>query len=296
MVTEDIFENNEEQKSSDFVEGTVIYDTEVSEQETVNDAIKQKKKAVKSDVISAVASLVISATPIITDAMNRRREPVPYKIKGSDIARVVVSSAIPLLKVVDTVALNGKINNTMSEKLPFNLNDVRNVVNLVTTYPAVHTMARTTMENISNKENGQVKTEFPYGCVRNTVLGTINLIAPYVVEKFTDDDLTVREKITSVMPLPLLSNTIRRVCSLNPATKNIYDVTRSVVQPLSSLNKSLTSAVRPSGNSTLNKTSSTINGILDTVGDVMGVARGGNGYGYGGYNNNNWGGGRWNSF
>ena len=88
---------------------------------------------------------------------------------------------------------------------------------------------------------------------------------------------------------------IKKAARLNPKTRQVYDVGTAVVQMASYGNKTLSNAVRSSPQSTLNKTSSTINGVLNAAQDLFGMRGGGYGGGYGGGFNNGYGpGSRWN--
>lgn len=280
--TENIFNDN----TTDFAESETVYTTNAADEA----AAKLHKRAVKADVISAVTSVAISAAPMVMDIFRHRKDPTPYKVHGGDIARIAVSAVIPTIKAVDTAAFNGKLQKTISEKTPFTFNDIRNVANLVQLYPSAHVVMKNLMENSMNASSGKPRVEAPVGAKSAMLMNTVNLLTPYVVDKMTNEDLSFTEKVSSFMPIGMIGPWVKRLASSNPKARQIYDVTQAVVNVASVGNKAISGATRSNPNSTLNKTSNQIGGILDAVQDLTGMSHGGYGY-----NNNYYGGNGWNN-
>lgn len=300
MIEDNLDNVNDEQTTTENHKPTIEYDVvdndymhPIDEEYTLQ--AKMKKHSIKSDVTSLTVNVLMNAIPIISKSISHRKENIPYRVEKKDIARLALGAVLPTIKVIDTAFMNKKIQNTMSEKLPFSFNDVQNVTNFIQMYKPLHTISNHYLDSIRSSRTGNVKTMMPEGTVKKLVISAINLAVPYVSHKLTDSDLSFHEKLNSVVPIGVAGGLIKKAAQLNPKTRQVYDVGTAVVQMASYGNKTLSNAVRSSPQSTLNKTSSTINGVLNVAQDLFGMRGGGYGGGYGGGFNNGYGpGSRWN--
>ena len=179
----------------------------------------------------------------------------------------------------------------------YHLKDVRNVTNIAITYPAAHRA----LNEFVNKTIRNNETVVPVESSNATAmawLGIANLVTPYVTDKMTNNNLSVKQKLNSVIPLPLVGRFIGTVANKNPKLRDLYSTATNLVKFTSSGARSLGNAVRSKPNSTVNKATNSIASIADTIGDVLGVPRGNiGGYGGGYYGSSpygtRWGGSNW---
>lgn len=293
--TQDVNMEERVKGTNDFAETDYgVYGADV-----VDEAMKKvRTRQIKTDVISAGLSIAWSVIPMAVAAHAHKNDPIPYKPTTMDYVRAGSTALIPIVKVVDTIAFHGAIQNKIAEKTSFTLNDVRNVVNFVSLYQPLHTAAANYMENISRQQKQQQAVPLSGGIKTATFLSIANLVTPFVVDKFTDTDLTFSQRFATVMPVKMFGGIVRKIACTNPKVAQMYDVANAAVKVASFGNNTLSNAVRPTQGSTLNKTSNAISGILDFASDVMGMSRGNinSVYGYNnGYSQNGWnnGGSRW---
>ena len=264
--------------------------------DVVDEAMKKARtRQIKTDVISAGLSVAWSIIPMAVAAHSRKNDPIPYKPSTMDYVRASSTALIPIIKAVDTIAFHGALQNKIAEKTSFSLNDVRNIVNFISLYQPLHTVTVNYMENINRQQKQQQAVPLSGGIKTATFLSIANLVTPFVVDKFTDTDLTFSQRFASVMPVKMFGGIVRKIACTNPKVAQMYDVANAAVKVASFGNNTLSNAVRPTQGSTLNKTSNAISGILDFASDVMGMSRGNvnspyvynynNGYGQNGWNN-----------
>lgn len=269
-------ENENGFNAADFVEE----DTKETEKVVIDPLVAEKRRKIKCGVINTVVSVGINSIPMVIQTVKNKRDGVPNKISKGDIIRTAVSAAFPILETIDAAFLGGKL-----EKL--HLKDVRNVANIAMTYPAAHRSLNDLVKRTIQKTNGEgqpVIQEEKTDAGFRTLLGIANLVTPYISDKFTDDKLTFMQKLTATLPLPLVGRGIRMIAQRNPALNNLYETGTGLIKFASGSAKQLGTAVRAKPNSTLNKATSTVSTVADTLGDLLGVPRGSVGYGsYGNY-------------
>lgn len=244
-----------------------------------------KRQRVKTNLFTTGTTIVFNSLPIVVDKIKHRKDTVPYKINKLQLGRLLISSCIPLLKTVDDFALKGKIQ----EKIP--LSDIGNVVNIVAAYPATHKTINNFVTNLSREKSNKPKLPIDKSVTMAAWTGTANIIAPYIVNKLTDNNLSFGEKINSVIPIPIAGRFIKQFMTRNPELARAYDVGTNVVRAANGINRSVGGAVRPSSGSIVNKTIDTTSSVLDTVSGLLGMGKNSNGYGrngggytQGGYN------------
>lgn len=285
--------NNEE--GNDFK--ATVYDTEDVESLTSNNDTTQieRKRKIKSDIFTVAAAAVINASPIVIESIKHRKDSVPYKQTKSDIVRFGMSLIMPTIQLLDTVLLNGKIQNTIKEKTPFKFSDINNVVNLVAAYPSTHTVVQNFFSNVSRQQNGQQQVAIDDTSKRDAFVACATLVSPYVMEKMADERYTFVEKVSNVLPIKIFGGLVRRVASTNPTLQNGYNMVTTCLQVADFGNKKFNTAVR-SNNGMRTNPSNTFSTILDVAQDAMGMSRGNISYynngGYDGWNN----GSRFNNF
>lgn len=266
-----------DQPRMDFVENNSVNNNDQineSDQQFEYDPEKeQRKRKIKSDVFSLIASGVINGAPIVIDAIKHRKDIVPYKTNTKDLVKFGVSMVLPAIQAVDTLALKGKIQNTIAEKTPFKFDDIRNVVNIVQAYPATHAAVKNFMSNVQAQSNGQIQVETNPNVKRDAILGCLNTVSPYVVDKFCDPNTTFVEKCSSIIPLKIFGGLVRKIVSTNPKLQQAYDVTTSLVRVADYGNKTLGSAVRSNSNMKTGA-ANTLGALLDVVQDATGMTRG----------------------
>ena len=233
----------------------------------------QRKKQIKSDIFTTIATGLINGAPMIIDALKHRKDATPYKIQKSELVKFGVSMVMPTLQLVDTVALKGKIRTTLEEKTPITLNDIRNVVNVVQAYPSTHKALTNFMSNVQAQSAGKQQIEIQPTIKRDAILSCINTISPYVVDKFCDNSMTFVEKCSAVIPIKLFGGLVRKFVSTNPKLQQGYEVLTSTVRVLDYGNKTLGSAVRSNSNMRTGAVN-TLGNVLDIVQDATGMARG----------------------
>lgn len=273
-----IYEGSETEPT-DFAETTT---TTESTTKTIDPIVAERHRNVKCGLINTAISVGINSIPIIIDSVKNKKQGIPNKINKTDIVRLAVTAAFPILETVDAAFLGNKL----TEKC--HLKDARNVVNLAMTYPAAHRALNDFMNKTAKKgdPNASQVPEEKTDAAAKTWLGIANLITPYVTNKFTDSNLTFMQKINSTIPIPMVGGLVRRFARNNPAINNLYETGTGLIRFASGSAKSLTNAVRAKPNSTINKATTTVSTVADTLGDLLGVPRGNVGYGnFGGYNN-----------
>lgn len=288
------FENASENEAvyangNDFVETD---DTSSATNATFSQEIVDRHRGIKCGIINTIVSASINSIPIVVSAIKNKKAGIPVKIEKGDIIRAAVSTVFPVLETVDAAFLGNKLTNK------FHLKDVRNVANIVTTYPAAHRALNEFVNKTIHKNESNVPVESS-NATAMAWLGIANIVTPYVTDKLTNNDLTIKQKLNSVVPLPLVGRFIGTVANKNPKLRDIYSTATNLVRFTSSGARSLGNAVRSKPNSTVNKATNSIASIADTIGDVLGVPRGniGGGYGSGYYGGrpygSAWGGSNW---
>lgn len=275
-----IYEGSETEPT-DFAE-TSTSSTSESTTKIIDPIVAERHRNIKCGLINTAISVGINSIPIIIDTVKNKKQGIPNKINRTDIVRLAVTAAFPILETVDAAFLGHKL----TEKC--HLKDIRNVTNLAMTYPAAHRALNDFMTKTVKKgdqKSSQVPEEKTDAAAK-TWIGIANLITPYVTSKFTDSNLTFIEKINSTIPIPMLGGLVRRFARNNPAINNLYETGTGLIRFASGSAKSLTNAVRAKPNSTINKATTTVSTVADTLGDILGVPRGNVGYSnFGGYNN-----------
>src|SRR5574344_771722 len=286
QANSDEINNTDETTTDQYKKENDFGGTEYDATGTVSDDLiaKEHKRAVKTDVISAVTSLALSVTPMVISKIKTRNDPIPYNPTGKDFLKLGLYNAIPIIKAIDTMAFNGKLQKTIEEKTPFTLNDIRNVANLIQLYRPVHNIASNYTENMSREAQNLQKIDISGAEKAAALLSTINLVSPYIVYKFTDDNMSFGQKCSSIMPIKMVGNVVRKLAFTNPKVAQVYDVANAAVKVASFGNNTLSNAVRPSqGMSTVNKASSTISNVLNFTSDILGMNKGNINGSYGGY-------------
>lgn len=233
----------------------------------------EKKHRIKSDVFSLVATGVINGLPIVIDAIKNKKNNVPYKVDKQSAIKFGVSMILPTIKAVDTIALNGKIQTTIETKTPFKFSDIQNVANIVQAYPSTHRALTQFMSNVQAQSTGKAQVTANKDVTRDAILGCLNTVSPYVVDKFCDDNMTFVEKCSSVIPIKIFGGLVRKFVSTNPKLQQGYDMITSVVRVADYGNKTLSTAVRSNSNMR-NNASNTLGSVLDVVQDLTGMTRG----------------------
>lgn len=285
-----------ERPVSDFVTGE---ESNEGATRVIDPIAAERKRNIKCGIINTAISLGLNSIPIIVDTIKNKKNGIPNKINKVDVIRVAVTTAFPILETVDAAFLGNKLSDK------FHLKDVRNVTNVVMTYPAAHQalneFVNKTINNQTNEGEAQVVQE-KTDAVAKTLLGIGNVITPYLTNKFTDKNLTFMQKINSAVPIPLIGRVVRTAANRNPALQNLYQTGAGLISFAQGSSKALGNAVRAKPNSTINKATNTISTVADTIGDILGVSRNNGlynsyngGYGYssygsrwGSYNGSNW--------
>ena len=277
-------ENNENvNEFQDFIETEEQYaETYGASDGTFSDEViaKQRKHQVKSDVISAIISLVTTCGPTVMHMINSNKESMPYKPTKKDIAKLVIANALPVIKAVDTVALHGKIQNKFDEVSPIKFNDARNIVNMIYTYEPVHNMVRTTWDNYARSGKGEPQIALSAADKFNAALTGINLISPYIVDAFTDPDKTVSQKVGSIVPIGMIGGWVRQLARNNPSVGKWYNIAEATVRTVSDGSNRMTNAIRPQQGSSINKASTNINKVVGFASDILGINNNRNVYSY----------------
>lgn len=264
-------------KTPDFMEN----DNSSTESKTTIDPTKEiRHRKIKCGIFNTLISAGINAIPIVTEMVKNKKNGVPNKINKIDVVKFAVSTAFPVLETVDAAFLNDKLSDK------FHLKDVRNVTNIVMTYPAAHRALNDFVKKTVNANNGQAVVEEKTDATARTWLGVANLVTPYVTDKMTNKDLSIGQKFKSVLPVPILGRLIRVATRNNPELQKVYDSGTDLIRFASSASHSIGNmgAVRSKPNSIVSKSASTVSNIADTLGEFVGISRGR--YGFNGYGNN----------
>jgi hypothetical protein len=267
---------NEQYHDGDF--RATVYDADDLEQHgsAVNNEEElklERKRKIKSDILTVLASAAINLTPIIIDNIKHRKDPVPYRQNKPDVLRFGISMVVPTLQLVDTVAFNSKLQTTLKSKTPFSLSDVNNAVNLIQTYPSTHKCVVNYLSNVSRQSAGQQQVITNDTTKRDAWFTCLNLISPYIMNKMSDDRLNVVERFASIIPIKMFGNLVRKFASTNPTLQNVYNMTTTCLQVADFGNKKINTAVR-SNNGMNTAGTNTLSAILDVAQDAMGMSRG----------------------
>lgn len=290
-VTNDVNNETEITYSNDFYEND---DQVYGNPNVESDVDVLRKRKIKSDVGSTIATFGINALPIIIDALKHRKDPTPYRINRSDAIRLGVAMVMPTVQMLDTVCNHGKLQAAIEEKTPFKMSDIRNVVNVVQAYPAVHRTLTNFMGNVSREANGKQKITESEHVKRDTYLGCATTIAPYIIDKFSDETMSFTEKVSSVIPIKMFGGLVRRFADSNPTARRLYDATTAIVNVASVGNREFNNLAVKSNHGQMRSTQNTLGSVIDVVQDLTGMSRGNIGGGYGDYygrNGSRWGGG-----
>ncbi len=245
------------------------------------------KRKVRSDTYSAISSIGINVFPIVIDMIKHRKDEVPYKIPTSDLVRVGVAAAIPTLQLADTVWNKSRLQKTIKEKTPFELGDVRNLVNVIQAYPASHRMLLNFMGNVSRSAEGKQQIDIQNRVKRDAIVGLSTIVAPYVADKFSDERMTVAQKMSSVIPIKMLGGFVRRFADSNPTLRRGYDAVTAVVKVADFGNQTL-SAVKPNQGAR-STAQNQLGSAIELVQDLTGMSRGRlNRYGGDDYGSSRW--------
>lgn len=276
--------------AKDFIEsGKAQYgdqETVISEDETImsSTTVDPENKILKqvrlNDALTLGTTLALKVLPMVVKSAQAKKNGETYKVSKIDMISTVVSSVLPVVSVIDSFALKGKIRS----KLP--LNDVRNVINLVQAYPSVHKATNNFVANVVNQNSGKPKIALQPTTKSEAISATANLVAPYLIDKITNKDLTLTEKFNSIMPIGvfgrLFQGIINNVRRTNPQVGRVYDFAAQALSIANQGTRLIGGAVKSTPNSTVNKTTNQITSTLNIVSEAIGV-RNGNPY-------NSWGG------
>lgn len=259
----------------------VVEDAPKTERKVVIDPIVQERhRRIKCGIINTIASIGINSIPMVVQTIKNKKSGIPNKINKFELTKTIVSAAFPILETVDAAFLGNKLSDK------YHLRDVRNLANIAMTYPAAHESLNALINRSVQRSNGEATpiVEENNGAGFKTCIGMANLLFPYFTDKFTDSNLTFMQKLSSAVPIPILGRGIRMIVSRNPTLNNLYETSTGLLKVASGTAKSLGTAVRAKPNSTLNKATSTVSNVADTIGDILGMPRGSIGYGGGYYN------------
>ena len=270
------YANENYQNNGDFK--ATVYDADENEESINVDAElenlkREKKHKIKSDVFSLIASAAINALPMVLETVKHRKDPTPYKCKKSDVFRFGTSLILPSIQVLDTVALNCKIQNTIKEKTPFTFGDIRNVVNVVQSYPSTHTVLRNYFSNISRQANGEQQVIVDDTSKRDMFVSLANTISPYIVDKMTDDRFSVMERFSSILPMKMFGGLVRKFVSTDPKLQQGYNLVTGCIRVADFSNNTFNKAIR-SNNGMRNNQSNSFSTIIDAMQDITGMTRG----------------------
>ena len=257
-------------RTNDFVENDESYGNTKTIENTLD---VERKKKIKSDIFTLLGSAIVNAVPIVVDAIKHHKDPVPYKVNKSQIARLGTSIAIPALQAIDTLALNSKLQNTLEEKTPIKLSDIRNVVNITLAYPSTKVALTNYMTNVSRQATGRQQVVQNPTAKRDAIVSCANVISPYIVDKFCDENLTFVEKCSSVLPIKIFGGLFKRFMSTDPKLQQVYDVGTTMINIASYGNNKMSSAVR-SNNGRPSSAVNTLGTFLDIAQDMTGMSRG----------------------
>ena len=252
-----------------------------------------RKRKIKSDVGSVIATFGINALPIIIETIKHKKDPTPYRINKSDAVRLGVAMVMPTIQMLDTVCNGGKIQAKIEEKTPFKMSDIRNVVNIIQAYPSAHRTLTNFMGNVSREANGKQRISESDHVKRDTWLGCSTIVAPYIIDKFSDETMTFSEKVSSIIPIKMFGGLVRRFADSNPTARRIYDATTAIVNVANVGNREFNNLAVKSNHGQMKSSQNTLGSVLDVVQDLTGMSRGRINGGYDDYygrNGSRWGG------
>ena len=231
------------------------------------------KRKVRSDTYTAISSIGINAFPIVVDIIKHRKDETPYKVPTSDLVRLGVASAIPTLQLVDTLWNKSRIQTAFETKTPFKMGDVRNLVNIIQAYPASHRMVLNFMGNVSRSAEGKQQIDLQSRVKRDSIVGLATIVSPYIADKFSDERMSLAQKMSSVIPIKMFGGFVRRFADTNPTLRRGYDAITAVVKVADFGNQTITSAVKSNGGVRSNAQNQ-LGSVLEVVQDMTGMSRG----------------------
>ena len=273
MLTENL--DNTESQTEEIVYGSGEpsgddYGTPYSSEEDEQVLFKRK---VRSDTYTAISSIGINVFPVVIDMLKHRKDEVPYKIPKSDLVRIGVSAVVPTIQLADTLWNKSRLQTTIKEKTPFELGDVRNLVNVIQAYPASHRMLLNFMGNVSRSAEGKQQIDIQNRVKRDAIVGLSTIVAPYIADKFSDERMTITQKMSAVIPVKMLGGFVRRFADSNPTLRRGYDAVTAVVKVADFGNQTLSSAVKPNQGAR-SSAQNQLGSVLEVVQDMTGMSRG----------------------
>lgn len=262
-----------EPSTADFVENDSAESQQQAAPNVEDPYVAERKRKIKSDVFTLLGTAIINAAPLLIDAIKHHKDPVPHKVDKGQVAKLGVSLVVPAIQAFDTIVLGSKIQNTIEEKTPFKLSDVRNVVNVIQAYPSTKTTLTNYMMNVSRQANGKQQIAQNPAIKTAAYTACVNVVAPYVIDKFCDNNLTFVEKCSSVIPIKIFGGLFKKFMSTDAKLQQAYNVGTSLIQVASYGNKNLSSAVR-SNNGRPSGAANSFGTFLDIAQDLVGMNRG----------------------
>lgn len=278
--------------SSDFIE-TEYDPSQIHTEENIEEI--ERKKLMKTNIYSFITTGIINSVPIVIDSIKQKKTSGVTNVSKNSIIKLVSSLVIPAISVIDSTVLNNKIDNTLRTKAGFRLSDVRNVVNIVQSYPSTHSVITNYVTNIKEQSKGHPTVELLPAVKKDAIVTNLTTIAPYIVDKFTDSNLSFAEKCSAVLPIKIFGGMVKRFASTDPRLQAGYNVLTSAVNVVDFTNKTMGSAVRSNNSGIKSNVGSTVGSAVDLIHDMLGQNRGNiSRYGMGGTYYDGWNGG--NSF
>lgn len=259
--------------SQDFVSRDYDAEYAQTQQNVVDEEKLSRKRKIKTDVVSVLATGLINSIPLITDALKHKNDPVPHRADKKALTRLGISMILPTIKALDTIALNGKVQSIIEEKTPFTFSDITNVVNIVQAYPSTHRVVKDFMSNVSRQTSGQQQIPIPRDVTTDMWISCGTIVSPYICEKITDDRLSFIERCTSIIPLKIFGSTVKKFAAIDPKLQRGYDVLATTIRVADFGNRNMSSIIRPNHGSR-NGAANTFGSILDIAQDAMGMSRG----------------------
>lgn len=259
---------------NDFVEDTTsensqyVFSTIADKNPELEEKMHQLKIKKKSAIANLIFTSVVTVAPIVTDYIKCKKEQRPFELKKDHVVSAVVKNTMPIIEVADATILKGKI----SEKVP--LSDIRNISNLIMVYKPVKNIVNNYTTNIVRRNEGLPPIEECSNDTKDAILGTAQLIMPYITTKFSDDKMKFKDKIQSILPIPVIGHVVKTIATRNPALRRAYDMSTSLLRVASGATRSINNAVRSSPNSSINKATNSIGNIIDTASELIGSSRG----------------------
>lgn len=230
------------------------------------------KRKVRSDIYTVVSNIGINAFPILVDAFKHRHDETPYKIPTSDIIRVGVGAIVPTIQLADTLWNKSRIQNTIEDKTPFKLSDIRNLVNIIQAYPAAHRALSNFMENVSRSTESKQQIDLNSRVKRDTYVGIATVISPFISDKFSDERMSITQKISSIIPIKMFGGFVRRIADTNPTLRRGYDAMTAIVKVADFGNQTIGSAVK-TNNGVARNVQNQLGSALELIQDVTGMSR-----------------------